>query len=347
MKGDYQGNHDWERIARRIIHPQAIVLVIGSVDTGKSTFCRFLVEQGLARGLTVGLVDADLGQSQIGPPATIGLKVLSQNPDWNEIEADDLYFVGWISPEGHSLRCVTGVRLMVDTAVRAGVDFVVVDTSGYVKGRGAVTLKQHKIEIIQPRHLVCIQRSGELDEIVAGFDDIHPVKVHRLAPHRASTSKTSDFRRKYRESRVNRYFSETVEACLPFERFRGQRTPYFVGRSANARELEILSDLAETRVLYAEWGHRTLALVTQEVLPDCVQSQLKHRLSLSNLVARPQRYFERRFVGLIDARGKTVSVAIIKAVDFEANCLTLLCKPDTAENTKIVQFGRYKDEQVG
>ena len=67
---------------------------------------------------------------------------------------------------------------MVDTALRAAVDFVVIDTTGYVKGMGAVALKRHKIEIIQPRYLVCIQHSGELDAIVAGFDAIQSMKVY-------------------------------------------------------------------------------------------------------------------------------------------------------------------------
>ena len=344
MKCDYQGNHNWERIARCIIHPQAIILVVGSTDTGKSTFCRFLVEQGVSQGLRVGLVDADVGQSQIGPPTTIGLKILSRNPDWDDMEADNLYFVGWISPERHFLRCVTGIRLMVDTALRAAVDFVVIDTTGYVKGMGAVALKRHKIEIIQPRYLVCIQHSGELDAIVAGFDAIQSMKVYQLSPHCAATSKNSECRRKYRETRVNRYFSETVEARLPFEKFCGQMIPFFIGRRANEKELEILSDLANDRILYAEWGYRTLALVTQNLLTDYAHSQIKNRLSLTNLVTRTPEYFERRFAGLVDARGKIVSVAIIKAADFEANHLKVCCKPDAADETKIVQFGQYKHE---
>ena len=344
MKAVYQGNRDWERIARNIVHPRAVILVVGSTDTGKSTFCRFLVEQGVSQGLRVGLVDADVGQSQIGPPTTIGLKILSQNPHWDEIEADDLYFVGWISPEGHLLQCVTGVRLMVDAAHRAEVDFVVIDTTGYVKGREAFALKQHKIEIIQPSYLVCIQHSGELDAIIAGFDAFHSMKVYQLSPHQAVTSKTSTYRRKYRETCIERYFSETVEAFLPFEKFRGQRAPFFVGRRANAKELEILSDLANDQILYAEWGHRTLALVTPSVLSDHAHSQIKRRLCLTNLVTRSPEYFERRFVGLVNAKGKMVSVGIIKTADFEANHLTICCKSSAADETKIVQFGQYKHE---
>ncbi|MDE0042095.1 MAG: Clp1/GlmU family protein, partial [Candidatus Poribacteria bacterium] len=301
---------------------------------------------GVSQGLRVGLVDADVGQSQIGPPTTIGLKILSHNPEWDLLEADNLHFVGWISPEGHLLQCVTGVRLMVDAALKAGVNFVVVDTTGYVKSIGAIALKQHKIEIIQPRHLVCIQHSGELDAIVSGFDVSHPIKVHRLSPHQAATSKTSKYRREYRESRVNRYFSETVEALLPFDQFRGRGTPFFAGRRANGKELDLLSDLANTRVLYGEWGHRTLTLISRSDLSEYGRSQIKSRLSLTYLVARTPEYFDGRFVGLVDGNGKMVSVGIIQTADFETNHFKVRCKPGATDKTKIVQFGRYKHKCV-
>ncbi len=344
MTGVNQRMHDWERVARDIVHPQAVILVIGSTDTGKSTFCRYLVERGVSQGLRVGFVDADVGQSQIGPPTTIGLKMLSRIPDWDKVEADNLYFVGWISPVGHTLECVTGVRLMVDAAFRAGADCVVIDTTGYVKGMGGVALKRHKIEIIQPRYLVCIQRSGELDEIMAGFDAFHSMKIHRLSPHQAVTSKTSVYRRKYREARVKRYFSETLQVLLPFEQFRGQRSPFFVGRRANAKELEILSDAANEQILYAEWGRRSLALVARSVLSDNAKSHIKNRLNLTNLVTRAPEYFEGRFVGLVNGKGEMVSVGIIKAANFETNHLKIRCKLGAANEAKVVQFGQYKRE---
>ena len=346
MQRHYEGNHDWELTALSIVHPQAVVLVIGSNDTGKTTFCRNLVEQGVSQGLKVGLVDADVGQSQVGPPTTIGLKILSQSPEWEDVEADHLYFVGWISPQGHLLRCVTGVRLMADVARREGADFVVIDTTGYVEGVGAIALKQHKIEIIRPNHLVCIQHSGELDAIVTGFDASHSMKVYRLSPHEAATPKTSTYRRRYRETRVNRYFSDSADVLLPFDQFRGQGTPFFTGRRVNAKELEILSNVADNRILYGEWGHRTLSLVSRSRLPDYARSRIKSRLILSNLVAKTPDYFERRFVGLVDANGESVTVGIIQAADFETNHLKVRCKLGTTDHTKIVQFGRYKHECV-
>ena len=96
-----------------------LYLWLGQLTPANQPSVDFLSSGVCLRGLRVGLVDTDVGQSQIGPPTTIGVKILFQNPDWDTVEADSLYFVGWISPEGHLLQCVTGVRLMVDAAFKA------------------------------------------------------------------------------------------------------------------------------------------------------------------------------------------------------------------------------------
>ena len=89
---------------------------------------------------------------QIGPPTTIGVKSFglrseTQSPSkqepildsgQNRVEngivfdgtADQFYFVGDVSPKGHFLETLTGTRLMVDSALEADADCIVVDTTG-------------------------------------------------------------------------------------------------------------------------------------------------------------------------------------------------------------------------
>ena len=343
----YQPNHDWERLARKVVQPQQIVLVIGATDVGKSAFCRFLIERGVASGLRVGFVDADVGQSQIGPPTTIGLKVFAPNGPTESLEAiddapDALYFVGWTSPERHLLQCVAGTRLMVDAALKSGADFIVVDTTGYIEGDTAAVLKQHKIELVKPTHLICLHRSRELEAIVAPFEDNNTIQTHRLLPHRSVTSKSDEFRRKHRESSFTHYFSDCVQEILPFDQIHGQRTPFFNGRQANLKEQEMLSNFVDDRILYAEWGHRSLVLVTLDGLPSLIQARLKNHLSLKNLVIETPQYFERCLVGLVNTSGATISIGAIDAVDFNAKQLKIRCKAGTAAQTKAIQFGRYR-----
>ena len=377
MDDTYQVNPDWRNLASQVVKPQQIVLVIGATDAGKSTFCRFLADFALAKGFKVACVDADIGQSQIGPPTTIGVKSFiprietqlpseqepvldggphpilgrgGQNRAENSIvfdgTADRLYFVGDVSPKGHFLETLIGIRLMVDSAREADADFIVVDTTGYVHDPPAVILKQHKIELIRPDHLICIGRSTEFEQITACYSQQEWLNIHYLLPHRSVRLKSSNMRNRYRKDRFDMYFSESSVQQLPFEQIRGGRTPFFTGRPANEKELEILSRLAETQVYYAEWGHRTLGLIVSKHLSKAVITHIKNYLSLTRVTAEFRGYFEHRLVGLIDSTGNTYTIGVIEAVDFQKRELSIRCPfsnvGDAAKHACAIQFGTYQ-----
>ena len=409
MDDTYQVNQHWEKLASRVVKPQQVVLVIGSTDVGKSTFCRFLADSAIGRGLKTAFVDTDVGQSQIGPPTTIGMKSLA--PEDSPVQfngtADQLYFVGDLSPRGHYLEVLTGTRLMVDRARETEADFIIVDTSGYVHDALAVTLKQQKIELIRPNHVVCIGRSNELEQITACYSQQDWLNIHYLLPHRNVRSKSSKARSRYRKAQFDAYFGvackpklavesgvackpklavesgvackpklavesgvacepklavESDETCgfpelalqksdnsiqhLPFEQIRGERIPFFIGRIANEKELEILSRLAETQVYHAEWGHRTLCLIASKSLSKATTTHIKNHLSLTHVTAEVRAYFERRLIGLIDTAGNTYAIGIIEVVDFQKREFSIRCPfskgGDAAKQACAIQFGSYQ-----
>src|SRR3954453_16489645 len=63
---------DWCRLAEDLVRSDwRRVLVVGAVDRGKSTFCRFLAQQLAIAGIGVTLLDTDPGQKMLGPPACV------------------------------------------------------------------------------------------------------------------------------------------------------------------------------------------------------------------------------------------------------------------------------------
>ncbi|RKU24818.1 hypothetical protein C6499_16470 [Candidatus Poribacteria bacterium] len=364
MDGTYQVNQDWRKLASRIVKPQQTVLVIGTTDVGKSTFCRFLADSALTKGFKVACVDTDIGQSQIGPPTTIGIKSFAPDANLQSSEtqepisdseqrrtenpivfngtADALYFVGDVSPQGHLLGLLSGTRLMVDNAREADADFVVIDTTGYIHDPPAVILKQHKIELIRPNHLVCIGRSTELEQITACYSQQQWLNIHYLLPHRSVRTKSGKARSRYRKDQFDTYFSDSNVQQVPFEQIRGGRTPFFIGRVANEKELEILSRLAETQVYHAEWGSRTLCFIVPKPLSKATITHIKNYLSLTRVTAEVRTYFERRLVGLIGSTGNTYAVGIIEGVDFQKRELSIRSKTDAAKQACAIQFGNYQ-----
>ena len=360
MKDTYQVNQHWKELEDRIVKPQQVVLVIGATDVGKSTFCRFLIEAAVDRGLKTAFVDTDVGQSQIGPPTTIGMK--SFDPESAPVQfngiADQLYFVGDLSPHGHALEVLTGTRLMVDRARETEADFIVVDTSGYLHGTAAITLKQHKIRLINPTSVICIGRGSELEQITAGYRQQAWLDIHYLLPHRNVRVKSIKARTDYRKSRFHAYFGAACEPepvpqtsddsiqSLPFEQIRGERTPFFIGRIANTKELETLSRLAETQIDHAEWGHRTLCLITSEPLSRATLLHIKNYFSLRRVTAEVYAYFERRVIGLVDSSGDTYAIGILEALDLQKREFSIRCPfsngDAAAKRTCAIQFGSYQ-----
>ena len=79
MIGKY-GNHsepDWEVLLHKLLQNKGTALIIGATDSGKSTLAKYLVQKLVSQNINVCLIDSDVGQSSLGLPGTICMKVFS------------------------------------------------------------------------------------------------------------------------------------------------------------------------------------------------------------------------------------------------------------------------------
>ena len=314
-------------------------MVIGRVDTGKSTFCRHLSSAALEQRVRVGIVDADVGQSWIGPPATVGMKMAAGDPS-AALFPDSLFFVGSVSPEKHLLRTAIGAKRMVEAAIAAGAELVVIDTTGLVDGQAGRALKSSKVDLIRPDHIVCFQRSSELETLIRGFEaNCH---VHRLEPPQGVKKKSQDSRRKYRQKQFREYFSGFVSKEFHFSQLRGQRTIFLNGRRASHGELQNLSEITEERVLYAEWSFRGLFLVTANRISGLTAKELRSHLNIRDLSANTPDSFRHLLTALLDERGEVICLSLIENVDFGRAVLVAKCKKNSAERARAMQFSHLR-----
>lgn len=141
-------------------------MLIGGLDTGKTTLAMEAVNVALASGRTPVVVDADVGNSTIGPPACVGLKVFRSPDDLEAVHVPDaLHFVGTVTPSRLVLQHVVATAVMVERARQLG-DVVIVDTSAVASGVAGETLKYHKTELCRPDKVVALQRGGEMEPVV-------------------------------------------------------------------------------------------------------------------------------------------------------------------------------------
>lgn len=142
------------------------VVMVGGMDTGKSTLARRLARSALESGRSVAYVDADIGNSTVGPPTCVGLKVIRAAAEVDSLDPPDrLHFVGGISPDRLVLQQVVATVALAEEAKRLA-HLAIVDTTGAISGVGGETLKYHKVELIRPDLVVALQRGGELEPII-------------------------------------------------------------------------------------------------------------------------------------------------------------------------------------
>ena len=319
-----------------------VILVIGETDTGKTSFTTFLAAALLERGLSVGVVDADLGQSDVGPPTTVGLGRLRLPVErLGDAEVVGLYFVGSTSPQGHLLPTVLGTRMMAEKALRLDFDRVVVDTSGLIQGEMGRLLKQHKIDLVDPDLVLCLQRNGECEHILRPYDAGSRPAIMRLASSSATRRRSQEERRQHRERSLQAYFAAARPVHLDLSRVVLRQPALYAGQPLPPRQVEDLAALLDELVLWAERRGNELVLVTPDPLkePQVRQIQKRHEdLGLANYSLDD---FQSVLAGLDNAQRETLGLGVVRSIDFAKQTLVVETAVPEAE-IAAVRLGRHK-----
>jgi polynucleotide 5'-hydroxyl-kinase GRC3/NOL9 len=201
--------NEHEALVDQAARTKHTVLLVGGLDTGKSTLSRQLLETAAAAGRAAADLDADVGQKSVGPPAPISLKHVRSprdlEPESFPVE-DALAFVGSTTPEGHLLPVVTGLAQLHRRALESGAEFVVVDSSGLVSGVYGQILNYHKVEMLRPDLVVGLQRGEELLPLLGVIQRFFDTEVVPLGVHPGVVPSSVEQRAENRERAMARYF---------------------------------------------------------------------------------------------------------------------------------------------
>jgi len=202
--------NEYEALVDDAVRTKHTVVLIGGLDTGKSSLSRSVLTAAVGAGRPAALLDADVGQKTVGPPATITLKMVRSAADLEPESlavADELSFVGSTSAQGHLLPVVAGAAKLHRRAKEEGAELIVVDTSGLVSGITGQVLKYHKVELLGPDLVVGLQRGEELLPLLGVIQRFFPTQVVPLGVHPDVVPTTVDRRADNRERAMRAYFS--------------------------------------------------------------------------------------------------------------------------------------------
>jgi polynucleotide 5'-hydroxyl-kinase GRC3/NOL9 len=141
------------------------VMVIGATDVGKSTLCVYLVNRLTHHGLSPRLIDADIGQADLGPPTTIGIAHSTPSiTSLTELIPDSLLFIGHTSPGQVERKIIAGIQRLT-THERE--PLTIINTDGWVLDPAAILYKTDLIAAINPDLVLGLAKETELLPILA------------------------------------------------------------------------------------------------------------------------------------------------------------------------------------
>lgn len=339
--------YSWEKAVKKVLSSKRplTVLVIGGVDSGKSSFCTYLINETLSKGWKAAIIDADLGQSDVGPPATIGLKrVVTPIRDLFDVEVDDAYFVGVTSPSIASSKIVEGLEKLESKAAEAEMDLVVINTDGWVEGKDAVEHKIHLTERVSPELVLVANQGDELTPIISALDSR---KIYSIAYSNGHMRRRNrEIRRNLRELSYKKYLKQgrTKSFDLSFVNIEG--ATFGIGNTLANEVMEKITSMLGMKPIYTEETPTTLFVVlrkNQTVDEKCIETLEENWAKPAKVIKEGEE--EGLLVGLFDEQKKFLGIGVICKVDYKRKAVKIYTP--VGKSVASIHFSQIKISKSG
>jgi polynucleotide 5'-hydroxyl-kinase GRC3/NOL9 len=195
-----------------------VVLVLGGVDAGKTSFCTYVINRLVSEKFKVAILDEDLGQSDIGPPGTVAYTyVVKPVTDLFNLKPENLVFVGTTSPSGAADKTVEATAsLKTDIMGKGNADFLVVNTDGWALGEEAVQFKSRLAAALEPDIVFCLQNQDTIPSLCATLGDaLAGFRQERAESPIAVRERSRESRRSLRELGFAKYLENAKVKVFP------------------------------------------------------------------------------------------------------------------------------------
>jgi polynucleotide 5'-hydroxyl-kinase GRC3/NOL9 len=295
-------------------------MVIGQMDTGKSTLVKNVADR-----MGALVLDTDIGQNDIGPPATVTIGERAGG----RYRRIDGYFCGSVSPSRHFLQMIAGLSRLL---ARAGKRPVLINTTGLATGDIGRALKTEKINAARPDLIIGLEFEDELKYLDA-FSRAG-IEVLRFKPHPEVRDRSRAVRDRTREAMFQAHFSGASASAHRLEEIAIERSLLGNGIPADAATL---SQFAGARVVHAEVAGNEGLIIFGDGRVDL--QKMAPELEVKVLYSYHIMDFPGALVGLYGERGLFLGLGLIESIDFTEGLVHVF---STVREFSLMQFGSMR-----
>jgi len=291
------------------------VLIIGPVDSGKTSLTGFIANYFLERGFEPYVLEADIGQEDLAVPGTVALSKIRNKFIWlRELDSQHFRFVGCITPSKCGAEIIASVMDLI-SEVR-GDSLLIINTDGWVNSAAAMLYKLELIRWIKPSHILVTDR--EIYELLR--NSLRSCKIYYAEPPKNRAIRDREARKELRKEAYLKYFSKGSVRSVDLSEVNLIGSAIFGGRRIYIDELASLFPCIRdqgVKVLYASKFREDLNIILENYeqlksLSECLASR-RLEVRLKTFAAQD---FVGCLIGLQGGEGGEMGVGKIMDIKF-------------------------------
>lgn len=350
----------WYPAAERIqlLPVGATVLLLGGTDTGKTTFAALMARTLARDSERIAVIDADIGQSEIAPPGTVGIAWARSDAErLSELKPAGTFFVGSFSASTLPLEHATATLQAVRHARERNAERILVDTTGYVTGPTARRLKSAKAALIQPALILAFgaDTNSELLALARTASAVCGAELIAVPVPEGVQKKPTAQRTTRRQTRLAAYFGEKpTTVTVPLDKLVTLGATLGTGTVIPPHLAQWAGEALHLPVVHGEMAGDVLTLFLGgiarpgwESLSGAVSDHFKARTVRAVSLAAHVGVL----VGLHDDTGRLFALGRYAGFDEESVGIVVTVPHGAAsharERTRLLAFGRVRTDERG
>lgn len=334
----------WRESAEQLFeleNKRTTVMVLGTVDSGKSSFCTYLINKALSEKRKVAVLDGDLGQSDIGPPSAIAYAVVSKPiTDLFNLQARNAYFIGETSAGNVTDEMIRGLSLLKSEIAARELEFLVINTDGWTEGECAADYKLKIIEELNPDLVFFVQQKDELAPILNCVSELRKITVESPS---AIRQRDREKRKSLRELGYKKYLRNPKVQSLSLSWVKVERDESFgLSKSRTlTRQARKVTELLGMKPLHvAELTDRINIIIGRKrwINPDNLKKVQEY--SKKRIVLTRKGEEEGLLVGLHNGSRRFLGIGVVQEIDYVRKTMKVLTP--VSEEVSIVVLGKVR-----
>ena len=318
-----------------------VAMVLGAVDSGKTSFCTYLINKLLREKWKVAILDGDLGQSDIGPPCTIAYTfVMKPVTDMFNLKTKNAFFAGFTSPSVSTSKVINGLVTLKNEVLEQNPDFLIVNTDGWVEGEEAVSYKVQLVEKVNPDVVFCIQQKDELAPILEGLERFRMLIVESPS---AIRQRSREKRRSLRELGYVKHLKNAKLRSFPLSWIKVEENELLeaVENRRNFRQERKICELLGMKPLHlSESQNKIYIVIGKGKWLDWGNIQKVEELTKKKIIVVRKGEEQGSLLALYNGKRKFLGIGILREIDYRRK--TMKIYTPVSDKVSTVSVGKVK-----